>query len=110
MNPLFRRERSPSFAQPIPLDYLRLSMFDEPPENRKEKAEEGSLGLLDRVRPRYRQMFPFTVYHAAATMTRGYTLYASSESERTKWQDMLTQAIQLREFRQEGNKVRIDLH
>ncbi|KAI1797140.1 hypothetical protein LXA43DRAFT_982888 [Ganoderma leucocontextum] len=91
-------------SRPIPLDYLRLGMFDEAPENRKEKAEEGTLGLLDRVRPRYRQMFPFTVYHAAATMTRRYTLYASSESERTKWYDMLTQALQLRAFRQEGNK------
>ena len=26
-----------------------------------------------------------------------------------KWQDMLTQALQLRKFRQEGNKVRIDV-
>ena len=54
-------------------------------------------------------MFPFTIYHAAATMTRRYILYASSESERMKWQDMLTQALQLRKFRQEGNKVRIDV-
>ncbi|PIL35597.1 hypothetical protein GSI_02325 [Ganoderma sinense ZZ0214-1] len=91
-------------SRPIPLDYLRLGAFDEGPENRKERAEEGSLGLLDRMRPRYRQMFPFTVFHAAAIATRRYILYASSESERTKWHDMLTQALQLRKFQQEGNK------
>ena len=36
-------------------------MFDGAPENRKEKAEDGGLGILDRVRPKYRQMFPFTI-------------------------------------------------
>ncbi|EJF64968.1 hypothetical protein DICSQDRAFT_159921 [Dichomitus squalens LYAD-421 SS1] len=91
-------------SRPIPLDYLRLAAFDGPPENRKEKSEEGSLGLLDRVRPRYRPMFPFTVYHAAAKMTRRYTLYASSEAERQKWEEVLTHTLRMRTIRQEGNK------
>ena len=51
-------------------------------------------------------MFPFTVYHAAAKMTRRYTLYASSEAERHKWEDALKHALQMRSIRQEGNKVR----
>ncbi|KAI0749365.1 hypothetical protein C8Q80DRAFT_1100784 [Daedaleopsis nitida] len=90
-------------SRPIPLDYLRLGMFDASPENRKEKAEEGSLGLLDRVRPRYRPMYPFTIYHASAKMTRRYTLYASSESARDQWLAAFNYAIEMRRVRQEGN-------
>ncbi len=84
-------------------------MFDASPENRKEKAEDGSLGLLDRVRPRYRQLYPFTIYHASAKMTRRYTLYAHSENERDQWLAAFKQAIKLRSFTQEGNMVRADM-
>ena len=81
-------------------------MFDASPENRKEKAEDGGLGLLDRVRPRYRQMWPFTIYHASAKMTRRYTLYAHSESARDQWFAAFNHGLELRRVRQEGNMVR----
>lgn len=84
-------------------------MFDAPPENRKEKAEEGSLGLLDRVRPRYRPMYPFTIYHASAKMTRRYTLYAPSEAARDQWLAAFNYAIEMRRVRQEGNMVSLFL-
>ncbi|KAI0359880.1 hypothetical protein OH77DRAFT_1419213 [Trametes cingulata] len=91
-------------SRPIPLEYLRLGMFDSPPENRKEKAEEGS-GLLERVRSRYRQMYPFTIYHASSKMNRRYTLYASSEATRKKWYDAFVEALAIRQVRQESNMV-----
>ncbi|KAI0635913.1 hypothetical protein C8Q77DRAFT_1100369 [Trametes polyzona] len=91
-------------SRPIPLEYLRLGAFDGPPENRKEKAEDGS-GLLERVRSRYRQMYPFTIYHASSKMNRRYTLYASSESARRKWYDALVEALAIRQVRQESNML-----
>ncbi|KAI0367745.1 hypothetical protein BV20DRAFT_1045369 [Pilatotrama ljubarskyi] len=91
-------------SRPIPLEYLRLGMFDTLPENRKEKAEEGS-GLLDRVRSRYRPMYPFTIYHASSKMNRRYTLYASSEVTRKKWYDAFVEALAIRQVRQESNMV-----
>ncbi|KAI8980170.1 hypothetical protein BD414DRAFT_493849 [Trametes punicea] len=91
-------------SRPIPLEYLRLGMFDSPPENRKEKAEEGS-GLLDRVRSRYRQMYPFTIYHASSKMNRRYTLYAASEEMRKRWHDALVETIAIRQIRQESNML-----
>ncbi len=81
-------------------------MFDGPPENRKEKAEDGGLGLLDRVRPKYRQMFPFTIYHASSKMNRRYTLYAPSEQVRDRWLTAFNTALDIRRYRQEGNMVR----
>ncbi|RDX57314.1 hypothetical protein OH76DRAFT_1476727 [Lentinus brumalis] len=90
-------------SRPIPIDYLRLGMFDGPPENRKEKAEDGGLGLLDRVRPKYRQMFPFTIYHASSKMNRRYTLYAQSEQVRDRWLTAFNTALDIRRYRQEGN-------
>ena len=90
--------------QPIPLEYLRLGIFDGQPESRKEKAEEGS-GILERVRSRYRPMYPFTVYHASSKMNRRYTLYAPSEELRKMWYDALVETIAIREIRQESNMV-----
>ncbi len=86
------------------MEYLRLGAFDGPPENRKEKAEDGS-GILDRVRSRYRQMYPFTIYHASSKMSRRYTLYAGSEAARQKWYDALDEALGIRQVRQESNMV-----
>ncbi|CDO75557.1 hypothetical protein BN946_scf184883.g19 [Trametes cinnabarina] len=91
-------------SRPIPLEYLRLGMFDSPPENRKEKAEEGS-GLLDRVRSRYRPMYPFTIYHASSKMHRRYTLYAPSEETRKRWHDALVETMAIRQIRQESNML-----
>ena len=80
-------------------------MFDGAPANRKEKAEDGGLGILDRVRPKYRQMFPFTIYHASSKMNRRYTLYATSEETRDRWFAAFSNALELRRIRQEGNMV-----
>ncbi|KAI9060664.1 hypothetical protein FKP32DRAFT_1613628 [Trametes sanguinea] len=91
-------------SRPIPLEYLRLGQFDGPPENRKERAEEGS-GLLDRVRSRYRPMYPFTIYHASSKMHRRYTLYAPSEEVRKRWRDALVETIAIRQIRQESNML-----
>ncbi|KAI0661715.1 hypothetical protein C8Q70DRAFT_673507 [Cubamyces menziesii] len=88
-------------SRPIPLEYLRLGIFDGAPESRKEKAEEGS-GILERVRSRYRPMYPFTVYHASSKMNRRYTLYAPSEELRKMWYDALVETIAIREIRYAG--------
>lgn len=52
-------------------------------------------------------MYPFTIYHAGAKMTRRYTLYAPSEAMREEWHDALTLALTVRQIRQEGNMVRL---
>ncbi|KAH9949942.1 hypothetical protein B0H21DRAFT_725350 [Amylocystis lapponica] len=88
-------------SRPIPLEYLRLATFSGPLENRKEKGEEG--GIREMLRTRYRSMYPFTVYHASAKMTRRYTLYAAKEDERSKWHDVLVDALGVRTVRQETN-------
>ncbi|KAI0775224.1 hypothetical protein BD413DRAFT_534078 [Trametes elegans] len=91
-------------SRPIPIEYLCWEGFDKPPENRKEKAEEGS-GLLERVRSRYRQMYPFTVYHASSKTNRNYVLYASSDASRRKWYDALKETKAIRQIRQESNML-----
>ncbi|CCM01400.1 uncharacterized protein FIBRA_03451 [Fibroporia radiculosa] len=88
-------------SRPIPLEYLRLAAFDSAPEHRKEKTEEG--GFLDSFRARLVPVYPFTVYHASAKMTRRYTLYADSENLRKKWYDKLQDAIGVRKVQQEAN-------
>ncbi|KAI0833461.1 hypothetical protein BC628DRAFT_1308074 [Trametes gibbosa] len=89
-------------SRPIPLEYLRLGVFNGPPENRREKAEDGS-GLLDRVRARYRPMFPLTIYHASSKNSRRYTLYADSDTLRDKWRAELQEGLDIRKIRQESN-------
>ncbi|KAI0649128.1 hypothetical protein C8Q79DRAFT_904017 [Trametes meyenii] len=91
-------------SRPIPLEYLRLGQFDGSTESRKEKAEEGS-GILERVRSRYRQMYPFTIYHASSKMSRRYTLYAASENSRQKWRAALEEALGIRQVRQASNML-----
>ncbi|KAI6155677.1 hypothetical protein BKA82DRAFT_991323 [Pisolithus tinctorius] len=86
-------------SRPIPLAYLRLGSFDGPPENRKERPEEGSF-----LRVSYRPMYPFTVYHAFEKATRRYTLYASTEAARTKWHDALVNTKAIEDARREGNQ------
>lgn len=88
-------------SRPTPLEYLRLGDFDSPAENRKEKPDDR--GILDSLRSHYRPVFPFTVYHASAKSTRGYTLYANTEAARKKWKDLLLDTLTVRRVRQEGN-------
>ncbi|OCB84705.1 hypothetical protein A7U60_g8226 [Sanghuangporus baumii] len=89
-------------SRPIPLEFLRLGQFDQPPETRKERSEEGS--LLDNLRSQQRPQYPFTIYHAAAKSSRRYTLYTNTEAGRRKWRDVLTEAIVLHQARQDANK------
>ncbi|KAL4063545.1 hypothetical protein V8B97DRAFT_1991199 [Scleroderma yunnanense] len=88
-------------SRPIPLAYLRLGSFDDPPENRKERPEEGSGSFL---RSSYRSVYPFTVYHAAEKSARHYVLYAPSETVRAKWRDALVDAKGVDDARREGNR------
>jgi len=92
-----------TLLQPIPLEYLRLGSFDDPADNRREKLE----GILDRVRPTYKAIYPFTIYHASSKATRRYTLYAPSDSIRKKWEYALGDALTVRKVQQESNMVRV---
>ncbi|KAJ6576436.1 hypothetical protein DFH09DRAFT_1276455 [Mycena vulgaris] len=76
-------------SRPIPLSFLRLGSFTAPSENRRD-------GL------RYNSVYPFTIYHAASK-TRRYTLYVSTEAERKRWHSVLQEAIGLHMVRQEAN-------
>ena len=67
----------------------------------------GDAGILDRVRPTYKTIYPFTIYHASSKATRRYTLYAPSDSMRKKWKYALADAITVRKVHQESNMVRI---
>ena len=91
--------------QPIPLEYLRLGSFDDPADNRREKLEDA--GILDRVRPTYKAIYPFTIYHASSKATRRYTLYAPSDNIRQKWKYVLADALAVRKVQQESNMVHL---
>ena len=91
--------------QPIPLEYLRLGSFDDPADNRREKLEDA--GILDRVRPTYKAIYPFTIYHASSKATRRYTLYAPSDNIRQKWKYALADALAVRKVQQESNMVHL---
>jgi RHO1 GDP-GTP exchange protein 1/2 len=89
-------------SRPIPLEYLRLGSFNEPPEQRREKPEGGSLlGIRRDVRP----MYPFTLYHASAKTARRYTLYAPSEEKRRKWEEAIKDACVVGRVSMEANMV-----
>ncbi|KAF9648739.1 hypothetical protein BDM02DRAFT_3155589 [Thelephora ganbajun] len=88
-------------SRPIPLEYLRLGSFDDPSDNRRERLEDA--GILDRVRPTYKPLYPFKIYHASSKATRSYTLYAPSEGMRKKWNYALADAITVRKVHQESN-------
>lgn len=51
-------------------------------------------------------MYPFTLYHATAKMSRRYTFYAKDEEERQVWNAALVDGIGVRKVRQEANMVR----
>ncbi|KAJ8072495.1 hypothetical protein PM082_016054 [Marasmius tenuissimus] len=87
-------------SRPLSLSYLRLGPFDSPPETRKEHKTGGTLsGLLYQNVP----VYPFTVYHAANTLGRRYTLYVASDAIRQKWRAAFLDAMAVHQARQEGN-------
>ena len=90
-------------SRPLPLEFLRLGSFTGPSESRKVSADDGR--LLESLRFRMKPLYPFTVYHAASKSSRRYTLYASSEALRTKWEEMLDDTIAVYRARQEANMV-----
>jgi hypothetical protein len=93
-------------VQPIPLECLRLASFNDEPEVREQH-----LGLFKRVGSGFRssptkeRMHPFTIYHAAAKMTRRYTLYTKSKTERNEWNVALEAAIEARKSQQDAEMV-----
>lgn len=89
-------------AQPIPLEYLQLASFDEPPEVRKERADNGSFINISSTK---QNMYAFTIYHANTSIPRRYTLYTPTPTARTKWYNALVDAIGVRKARQDANKV-----
>jgi hypothetical protein len=50
-------------------------------------------------------MYPFTIYHAAAKITRRYTLYTKKGTERNKWKVALEKAIEARKSQQAAGMV-----
>jgi len=46
-------------------------------------------------------MYPFTIYHAAAKITRRHTLYTLTATERNRWRTALDDAIEARKSKQE---------
>lgn len=50
-------------------------------------------------------MYPFTICHVAAKITRRYTLYTKSGTERNKWVVALEDAIKARKSQEEARKV-----
>ena len=93
------------YIQPWPLEYIQLGAFDGPPENRRERAEDGR--MLESLRHVRRPMFPFTLYHSSSKSQRRYTLYANNEASRKKWQEELINAIGVHKVRSESNMVRM---
>jgi RHO1 GDP-GTP exchange protein 1/2 len=88
--------------QPLPLSYLRLGSFNGPPEQRKEKVDDGGLFRSTQTVPAY----PFTIYHAAGKQTRRYTLYVASDNVRRKWADKFRDAIGVEKVKGDANQVR----
>ncbi|KAI0280767.1 CNH domain-containing protein [Russula aff. rugulosa BPL654] len=98
--------RGSHIFRPIPLECLRLASFDDESEVRKHH-----LGLLKRVgscfrsSPTKQQIYPFTICHVAAKITRRYTLYAKSGTERNRWNVALDSAIKARKSQEDGRTL-----
>ncbi|THH20762.1 hypothetical protein EW146_g670 [Bondarzewia mesenterica] len=88
-------------SRPVPLEYLRLGSFNDPPDTRRERSEDG--GILQSLSYARQDVYPFTIYHAAAKLKRRYTLWAPTVSVRKKWHDALVDAIGVRKVRQDSN-------
>ena len=50
-------------------------------------------------------MYPFTIYHVAAKITRRHTIYTATKTERNKWNVALEKAIESRKLQQDGQMV-----
>ncbi|KAJ7593119.1 hypothetical protein C8J56DRAFT_930435 [Mycena floridula] len=103
---LTREEKRPNgvvqrflMSRPLPLSYLRLGAFNSPPESRKERAE----GVLGGLLPHSVPIYPFSLYHAANSINRRYTLFVTSEAVRKKWNAAFVNALAIHKARQEGN-------
>jgi hypothetical protein len=105
----FEKETSPPqttkprhVIRPIPLECLELASFDNEPEVRKQDLSMlKRAGSCFRLSPTKEQMYPFTIYHSAAKITRRYTLYAKSKRELNSWKDALESAIKARKSQQD---------
>jgi hypothetical protein len=87
--------------RPIPLEYLGLGTFDDIPDVRKERADNGSFISISSTK---QNLYPFSIYHAGAKPARQYTLYAPTATAREKWRKALVEAIGVRKARQDANK------
>lgn len=85
-----------------------MGSFDDEKEVRKQPV-----GLLKRVGSRFRlsptkeSVYPFTVFHGAAKITRRHTLYTKSMTERNKWKAALESAIEARKSLQDTRMVNL---
>ena len=50
-------------------------------------------------------MYPFTIYHSAAKITRRHTLYTRSATDRNRWHNALESAVAERQSQQDGKVV-----
>lgn len=50
-------------------------------------------------------MYPFTIYHVAAKITRRHTIYAKTKTKRNEWNVALKKAIESRKSQQDGIMV-----
>jgi hypothetical protein len=50
-------------------------------------------------------MYPLTIYHVAAKITRRHTIYTKTKTERNKWNVALEKAIESRKSQQDAKMV-----
>ncbi|KAG6909050.1 hypothetical protein DXG01_002202 [Tephrocybe rancida] len=106
---LTRDEKKPNgsvkrlVSRPLPLSYLRLGSFTNPPELQKVKSEDGR--LRDSFRSATVTVYPFTIYHASSKSSRRYTFYVASEGIRKRWHSAFVSALGVHKARQDGNMV-----
>ncbi|KAI9512114.1 CNH domain-containing protein [Russula earlei] len=104
---LFKKETTPTgtikythMINPIPLKCLRVE-----PRNDDALDRKMDVGLFNRIGSCFRspteKVYPFTIYHSAARMTRQHTLYASSSTERNRWHRELVDVIKAQQIRHE---------
>ncbi|XP_006459443.1 hypothetical protein AGABI2DRAFT_201698 [Agaricus bisporus var. bisporus H97] len=89
-------------SRPIPLSFLRLAGFADPTDSRRERSEDRR--LLDSLWSHSVPIYPFTIYHASSRISRRYTLYVESETQRQKWQSVLSECIAVHRVREDSNK------
>lgn len=91
------------YQRPVPLSFIGLvvASFTSPPENRKEKSEEG--GLLDTFRSVDIPMYPFTFSHNSPTALRAYKIYLDNAAMRTKWHKAFRDALGIHKVKQQTN-------